>query len=175
MMLLKNSSEESDPTSQRYSKVNIFINASEAQEDDIKRAQLGLAHQYSRQKCATDVNRQDKPIIQTIALIEQMDKNINTFCMRLREWFSWHFPELSRIVQDNHIFTKLVAHIGIRDNITDEMKEGLEEILGDEDKAQQILDAAKISMGQDMNQTDEIQIKKFTERVVELITFRESL
>jgi nucleolar protein 56 len=148
---LKNFSEESDPTSQRYSKVNIFINGSEAQEDDIKRAQLGLAHQYSRQKCATDVNRQDKPIIQTIALIEQMDKNINTFCMRLREWFSWHFPELSRIVSDNHVFTKLVAHIGIRDNIKDEMKEGLEEILGDEDKAQQILDAAKISMGQDMN------------------------
>jgi nucleolar protein 56 len=172
---LKNFSEELDPTSQRYSKVNIFINGSEAQEDDIKRAQLGLAHQYSRQKCATDVNRQDKPIIQTIALIEQMDKNINTFCMRLREWFSWHFPELSRIVSDNHVFTKLVAHIGIRDNIKDEMKEGLEEILGDEDKAQQILDAAKISMGQDMNQTDEIQIKKFTERVVELITFRESL
>jgi len=26
-------------------------------EDDTKRAQLGLAHSYSRQKCATDVNR----------------------------------------------------------------------------------------------------------------------
>ena len=39
-------------------------------EEDIKKAQLGLAHSYSRQKCATDVNRQDKPIIQTIALIE---------------------------------------------------------------------------------------------------------
>jgi nucleolar protein 56 len=32
-------------------------------EDDTKRAQLGLAHSYSRQKCATDVNRQDKPIM----------------------------------------------------------------------------------------------------------------
>jgi len=63
-------------------------------EEDIRKAQLGLAHQYSRQQCATDVNRQDKPIIQTIALIETMDKNINTFCMRLKEWFSWHFPEL---------------------------------------------------------------------------------
>ena len=26
-------------------------------EDDTKKAQLGLAHSYSRQKCATDVNR----------------------------------------------------------------------------------------------------------------------
>jgi RNA processing factor Prp31 len=39
-------------------------------DDEVKQAQLGLAHSYSRAKCAQDVNRQDKPIIQTIALIE---------------------------------------------------------------------------------------------------------
>ncbi len=97
--------------------------------------------------CATDVNRQDKPIIQTIALIEQMDKNINTFCMRLKEWFSWHFPELSKIVNDNHIFTRVVRLIETRDNVTDAIKEELETLLSDEEKAQQIIEAAKISMG----------------------------
>lgn len=74
----------------------------------MRKAQLGLGHSFSRTKCASDVNRQDKPIIQTIALIEQLDKNINTFCMRLKEWFSWHFPEMGKIVNDNIIFTKLV-------------------------------------------------------------------
>lgn len=92
-------------------------------EEDITRAQLGLAHQYSRQKCATDVNRQDKPIIQTIALIEQMDKNINTFVMRLKEWFSWHFPELARIVTDNSIFVRVVNLIERRDNVNDDIKD----------------------------------------------------
>ena len=82
------------------------------------------------------MNRQDKPIIQTIALIEQLDKNINTFCMRLKEWFSWHFPELSKIVTDNHIFTKVVARIENRDNINDEIKEDLTDIILDEEKAQ---------------------------------------
>jgi nucleolar protein 56 len=144
-------------------------------EEDIKKAQLGLAHSYSRQKCATDVNRQDKPIIQTIALIEQMDKNINTFCMRLREWFSWHFPELGKIVSDNFIYTKLVHLIERRDKITDDMKDDLVEILKDEEKAQQILDAVKISMGQDMSDADVMQVKRFAERCVELINFRESL
>lgn len=89
----------------------------------MKQAQLGLAHQYSREKCATDVNRQDKPIIQTIALIEQMDKDINTFCMRLKEWFSWHFPELAKIITDNHIYTKLVAMIESRENVNDDIKD----------------------------------------------------
>jgi len=106
------------------------------EDEDMRRAQLGLGHSYSRQKCATDVNRQDKPIIQTIALIEQLDKNINTFVMRLKEWFSWHFPELTKIVNDNNIFTKLVHRIEKRENINDELKEELTAILLDDEKAQ---------------------------------------
>jgi nucleolar protein 56 len=52
-----------------------------------------------------------------------MDKNINTFAMRLKEWFSWHFPEMKTIVPDNHIYAKLVHLIQTRDNINDELKE----------------------------------------------------
>mmetsp|Transcript_28679 Transcript_28679/g.43313 ORF Transcript_28679/g.43313 Transcript_28679/m.43313 type:complete len:87 (-) Transcript_28679:725-985(-) len=86
--------------------------------------------------------------------------------MRLKEWFSWHFPELSKIVNDNVIFTKLVLALEKRDNITDDMKEQIQEIVLDDEKAQQIIDAAKISMGQDMNEGDCTQIKRFSERCV---------
>jgi len=144
-------------------------------EEDLRKAQLGLSHQFSRNKCALDTNRQDKPITQTIALIEQLDKDINTFCMRLKEWFSWHFPELTRIVNDNLIFTKLVHMIEHRENINDEMKDKITEIVIDEEKAQQIIEASKTSMGTEMNETDVLQIKKWAERVVELINFREEL
>lgn len=64
-----------------------------------------------------------------------MDKNINTFCMRLKEWFSWHFPELGKIVTDNNIFCKCVHFIENRENVNDEMKEALTEIVLDEEKA----------------------------------------
>ena len=67
--------------------------------------------------------------------------------MRLKEWFSWHFPELTKIVNDNSIFSKLVHFIEKRENITDDMKEQLVDIVLDDEKAQQIIDAAKISMG----------------------------
>lgn len=76
-----------------------------------------------------------------------MDKNINTFVMRLKEWFSWHFPELTKIVNDNIIFTKLINVVEKRDNINDDMKEQITDIVLDDEKAQQIIDAAKISMG----------------------------
>jgi hypothetical protein len=48
-----------------------------------------------------DVNRADKHIIQAIAILDTLDKDINTFAMRVREWYSWHFPELVKIVPDN--------------------------------------------------------------------------
>jgi nucleolar protein 56 len=56
--------------------------------------------------------------------------------MRLREWYSWHFPELAKIITDNHIYSKVVDKIGTRDNINDDSKEELEEMVHDEDKAQ---------------------------------------
>merc|ERR1711957_476338 len=145
-------------------------------EEDLRRAQLGLSHQFSRCKVATDVNRQDKPITQTIALIEQMDKDINTFCMRLKEWFAWHFPELTKIVNDNAIYARVVNLCDARrDNLTEDIKEELESIVLDEEKAAQILDAVKISMGMDISDLDALQIKKWAERVVDLIAFRETL
>lgn len=104
--------------------------------------------------------------------------------MRLKEWFSWHFPEMGKIVNDNIIFTKLVHKIGKRENIiaalesdskTEALKEQLTDILLDEEKSQQILDAARISMGQAISEADTMQLARFSERCFELITFRDSL
>lgn len=82
------------------------------------------------------MNRNDKPIIQCIALIEQMDKDINTFCMRLKEWFAWHFPEMTKIVNDNHVYAKIVTLLEAkRDNINDDLKDELAAVTMDEEKA----------------------------------------
>ena len=48
------------------------------------KAQLGLGHSYSRAKVKFNVHRVDNMIIQTIALVDQLDKDINTFSMRIR-------------------------------------------------------------------------------------------
>jgi nucleolar protein 56 len=74
--------------------------------------------------------------------------------MRLKEWFSWHFPELTKIVNDNAIFAKLVHHIEHRANITDDSKDAITEIVLDEEKATQVIEASKTSMGTEMNETD---------------------
>lgn len=54
------------------------------QEGDMDRAQLGLGHAYSRAKVKFSVQKNDNHIIQSIALLDTLDKDINTFAMRIR-------------------------------------------------------------------------------------------
>eukprot|EP01041_Mallomonas_annulata_P008369 gene8369-17247_t len=77
----------------------------------LEQSQLGLGHSYSRSKVKFNPNRADNMIIQSIALLDQMDKDINTFAMRVKEWYSWHFPELKNIVKDNYLFARCAAFI----------------------------------------------------------------
>lgn len=48
------------------------------------KAQLGLGHSYSRAKVKFNVHRADNMIMQSISLLDQLDKDINTFSMRVR-------------------------------------------------------------------------------------------
>jgi len=139
------------------------------------KAQLGLGHSYSRTKVKFNVHRVDNMIIQTIALVDQMDKDINTFSMRIREWYSYHFPELVKIVADNYMYAKVAHLIGSRKNLTDEKKDAIEEIVMDEGKASAILSAAKSSMGMDISAIDLINIESFSKRVIGLVEYRKKL
>ena len=51
---------------------------------DVHKAQLGLSHGYSRSKIKFNINRADNHIIQSISLLDQLAKDINTFAMRVR-------------------------------------------------------------------------------------------
>jgi nucleolar protein 56 len=54
------------------------------------KAQRGLAHSYSRAKVKFNVNKSDNMIIQSISTLDHLDKDINTFAMRVR-YASWIF------------------------------------------------------------------------------------
>ena len=51
---------------------------------DYEQAQLHLGHSYSRAKVKFNVHRVDNMIVQSIALLDQLDKDLNTFQMRVR-------------------------------------------------------------------------------------------
>ena len=47
-------------------------------------------------------------IVQAIGLLDDLDKELNTYAMRVREWYGWHFPEMTKIVSDNVMYAKTV-------------------------------------------------------------------
>nr|XP_012147054.1 PREDICTED: nucleolar protein 56 isoform X2 [Megachile rotundata]XP_012147055.1 PREDICTED: nucleolar protein 56 isoform X2 [Megachile rotundata] len=138
-------------------------------------AQLGLGHSYSRAKVKFNVNRVDNMIIQSIALLDQLDKDINTFSMRIREWYSYHFPELVKIVPENYMYAKVAQLIKNRKELTNEKLEALEEVVMDSAKAQAIIDASKSSMGMDISPVDLLNIEMFAARVIALADYRKQL
>jgi len=139
------------------------------------KAQLGLSHSYSRAKVKFNVNKSDNMIIQSIALLDQLDKDVNTFAMRIREWYSYHFPELIKIVPENALYARVVKLIKNRKEITQEHFEKLEEILMDSARAQAVIDASKSSMGMDISPIDLLNIDTFASRVIGLTDYRKEL
>jgi len=144
-------------------------------EADLEKAQLGLGHSYSRAKVKFNVNRVDNMIIQAISLLDTLDKDINTFCMRVREWYSWHFPELVKIINDNYIYARVAKYVKDKSTLSEDAISELTDITGDEDKAKDIIEAAKASMGQDISPIDLINIEQFAQRVIELSEYRKQL
>ncbi|KAM3719189.1 Nucleolar protein [Dirofilaria immitis] len=140
----------------------------------LSKAQLSLGHGYSRKKVKFDVHRVDNMVIQSIALLDQLDKDINLFGMRIREWYSYHFPELFKLVPDQLNYIKCASAIMDRKNLDDEVVEKLMEIL-ENDKVAEIVEAARTSMGMDISDLDLFNVDRFAKRVDDLIIYRQRL
>lgn len=109
---------------------------------DLAPMSLGLSHSLSRYKLKFSPDKVDTMIVQAIGLLDDLDKELNTYAMRVREWYGWHFPELTKIIQDNIHYAKAVKFMGNRVNAV-----GLDfsEILSEEVEAE-LKEAAVISI-----------------------------
>ena len=139
--------------------------------DEMKNMALGLAHGLGRFRIKFSADKVDTMIIQAISLHGDLDKEINNYMMRLREWYGYHFPELTRIVPDNLLYAKVVQVIGNRTNSTEAE---LADIVG-EDIEREIKLASDVSMGTEISEQDEQFIRGLVEQVIELNDYRTGL
>ncbi|KAK6153970.1 hypothetical protein DH2020_013609 [Rehmannia glutinosa] len=140
---------------------------------DLEKAQLGLGHSYSRAKVKFNVNRVDNMVIQAIFILDTLDKDVNSFSMRRMVLLA--FPELAKIVNDNYLYAKVAKYVEDKSQLSEDNLAGLTDIVGDEDKAKEIIEAAKASMGQDLSPIDLINVKQFAQRVMDLAEYRKKL
>lgn len=138
---------------------------------DINAMSLGLSHSLSRYKLKFNPDKIDIMIIQAIGLLEDLDKELNNYVMRCREWYGWHFPELSKIVTDYVQYAKLVKFIGTRDRVKEL---DLSEVLSEE-LEEKVKNAAEISVGTEISVIDRIHIEMLCNEIIEIADYRKNL
>lgn len=142
------------------------------EETEVKSMALGLAHTLSRFKLKFSPDKVDVMIMQAVGLLDDLDKELNNFAMRLREWYGWHFPEMGKIVTENLAYAKVVKLMGLKSSAkdTDFSKVGVPDEIATEVRA-----AAETSMGTEITAEDLTNIHTLADRVVELTEYRASL
>ncbi|KLU80947.1 nucleolar protein nop-58 [Magnaporthiopsis poae ATCC 64411] len=132
---------------------------------------LGLSHSLSRHKLRFSADKVDVMIIQAINLLDDLDKELNTYAMRVKEWYGWHFPELGKILNDNMAYAKVIQKMGLRSNAP---KTDLSEVLPEEIEAA-VKAAADLSMGTEISEEDLENITLLADQVVSYSEYRGQL
>ncbi|KAJ2657043.1 Nucleolar protein 58 [Coemansia sp. RSA 1199] len=138
---------------------------------DLAAMELGLSHSLSRYKLKFSPDKVDTMIVQAISLLDDLDKELNTYAMRAKEWYGWHFPEMAKIVNDNQAYAKVVKKAGFRNNIS---STDLADILPEEIEAE-IKEAAEISMGTEISDEDLLNITALCDQVISITEYRAQL
>lgn len=139
------------------------------EETSLKQMQLGLSHSLSRYKLKFSADKVDIMIVQAIGLLDDLDKEINIYAMRVREWYGWHFPEMAKILNDNLFYAKCVLRMGMRTNCK---KCDFSDILGDETVEANLKKSSETSMGTEISDNDLINIKSLCDQVISLSEYR---
>ena len=139
--------------------------------EDVNTMSLGLSHSLARHKLKFSPDKIDTMIVQAIALLDDLDKELNTYAMRVKEWYGWHFPEMAKILNDNLAYAKVVVKMGMRENCE---KCDLADVLPEEIETAVKL-AADRSMGTEITQEDLENIQALAEQVIAFTEYRQQL
>ena len=139
--------------------------------EDVKTMSLGLSHSLARHKLKFSPDKIDVMIVQAIGLLDDLDKELNTYAMRVKEWYGWHFPEMAKILNDNLAYAKVVLKMGMRTNFE---STSLAEILPEEIETA-VKSAADRSMGTEITDEDLENIQMLADQVVQFTEYRQQL
>merc|ERR1712166_1191084 len=141
------------------------------EDEDMRVMSLGLGHSLSRYKLKFSPEKIDTMIVQAVSLLDDLDKELNNYMMRAREWYGWHFPELGKVITDNIAYIRTVQAMGTREKCKNT---DLSDILP-EDVEAKVKEAAEISMGTEISDIDMFNIKHLCDQVMEIQEYRGQL
>ncbi|KRX93380.1 Nucleolar protein 58, partial [Trichinella pseudospiralis] len=138
---------------------------------ELENMAVALAHNMSRHKLKFTAEKIDMMIVQAIGLHDDLDRELNNYAMRCREWYGWHFPELGKCITDHLLYAQTVQRIGFREcapmtNLSDLLSEDLQK---------QVKDMSLHSLGTEISTSDLKSIKLLCEQIIEISKYRTEL
>ncbi|KAI5171568.1 nucleolar protein 56 [Nematocida sp. LUAm3] len=138
----------------------------ETEEPQVKRVEVSLSHSVSRDKIKYSNRREDNSVMQCISLIDELSIDINDYFMRIREMYSWHFPELLSLCSSQEAYLEAIEVIGNRSNTNIVDVKELE-------KGEEIIAAINETIGGDISEEDMNSIRDIVEVLIEKISIKE--
>jgi nucleolar protein 56 len=121
-------------------------------EELLERARAGVKEAYMER---------DRPLIQCVNAIDEIDRTSNLLFERVQEWYGIYFPELK--ANEPEKYCELVTKVNRSNVRVDEISS----IVGEE-KTREIEEKAKRSMGVDLGEKDLEKIRELAKEVLNL-------
>ena len=131
-----------------------------------------VSMELAKLRVKSAAEKRDLVISQAIQTLDDLDRTVNLFMGRLREWYGIHFPELDRLIEKHETYARLVMKLGYRENFS---FEALEKESLPKDKAENTAQAAEKSMGAEMAEQDLAEIQALSKNVLELYELRKNM
>jgi nucleolar protein 56 len=131
-----------------------------------------VSMELAKLKVKGAVEKRDLIVAQAIQTLDDLDRTVNLFMGRIREWYGVHFPELDRLIEKHETYARLIVNLGDKSNFT---FEALEKEDVPKAKAEAIANVAASSMGADIAETDLTQIQALSRDVLELYELRQEM
>jgi len=131
-----------------------------------------VSMELTKLKVRKAAEKRDMLVVQAIQTVDDLDRTVNLFMGRIREWYGLHFPELDRLIEKHETYARVVANLGRRENFTADLleKEGLPKA-----KAEQLAEVAAKSMGAGLEEKDLAQLQTLCRNTLLLFDDRQSL
>ena len=116
--------------------------------------------------------KRDLIIAQGIQTLDDLDRTVNLFMGRLREWYGVYFPELDRLIEKHETYARLTMNLGYKENYT---VDSLEKENIPKERAQLVGKAAESSMGAEIAEPDLEMIQALAKDVLGLYELRKNM
>jgi nucleolar protein 56 len=141
-------------------------------QEEISSFRYNVAIRLSKAKLSAASAEKDLLVKQAIDAIDEVDKAINVLVMRAREWYSFHHPTLSELVQDQDQFAQILKFCCGKDNMT---KSCLDKTEIPESVIEQIVKTITGDIGADLREIDLAIIQNLAQTIDSLHNTRNEL